>query len=130
MVMQSSLLYKEFSFLIRINKSSFRVSSLSKKTNLDKKMDKYFKLEGDDASFDSSDSGSDDSSGGDIGDLGDSMESDEAGGMDFGDNESTDNNEEKDESSKNNEEPTDGQSDTKPNDYNTSGEDPFSSDEK
>lgn len=100
------------------------------KTNLDKKMDKYFKLEGEDDSVDSNDSSSDDSSGGDIGDLGDSMESDDVGGMDLEDNESIDNNEEKDESSKNNEEPTDDQSDTKPNDYNTSGEDPFSSDEK
>lgn len=53
------------------------------KTNLDKKMDKYFKLEGEDASAESTSSGDDSGSGGDSGDLSDGMESDDEGGMNF-----------------------------------------------
>ena len=62
------------------------------KNTLDKRMDKYFDLEGDDSSFDSggsdmSDTSDDNSSSGDTGDLGDSLEQDSSGGMDFDENE-------------------------------------------
>lgn len=55
------------------------------KTNLDKKMDKYFKLEGEDATDDSSggdDNSEDSGSGSSSGDLADGMESDDSG-IDF-----------------------------------------------
>lgn len=56
------------------------------KTNLDKKMDKFFKLEGEAGDLDSSsDTGEDEGGSDDTGDLGDSMDTFEDEGMDFGD---------------------------------------------